>query len=326
MTISQARPKVSLRLSVTEHCQLGCLYCRPTPGSVDSKCTCASEPIPFDDVATFVRLIQSHFNVTKVHLTGGEPLLRPNLVQLIRSLADQKLDLALTTNAQCLKKHASALKRAGLKRVNVSLDSLNPATFANMTRGGDIKRTLAGIQKAIEAQLQPIKLNMTVLRGLNDHEIEDVARYGLRTGCEVRFLELMPIGPAQDRFDQFFVSAAEVQKRLTHAFALKPIPPKPGQSARRYWAQDSQGQRGILGQIAPYTRPFCQGCRRLRLTSTGRLITCLASGKAIDLSSWLRQKNARSERIVKEIVARELDAKCMRGPFDTSRSMVAVGG
>ena len=326
MTTSPVRPTVSLRLSVTERCQLGCLYCRPASGSSTSKCACVSDPISFDDIAHFVQLIQSHFSLSKVHLTGGEPLLRPNLAQLIRLLADQKLDLALTTNAQCLKKNASALKQAGLKRVNVSLDSLNPMTFAKMTRGGDVKRTLAGIQQAREVQLQPIKLNMTVLRGLNDHEIEDVAHYGLRTGCEVRFLELMPIGPAQDRFDQFFVSAAEVHKRLTREFTLKPISPKPGQSARRYVAQDAQGQKGILGQIAPYTHPFCQGCRRLRLTSTGQLITCLASGKAIDLSSWLRQRDSHSERIIKEIVTRELDAKCMRGSFDTSRSMVAVGG
>jgi cyclic pyranopterin phosphate synthase len=326
MTTSRARPTVSLRLSVTEHCQLGCLYCRPASGSSASKCARASEPISFDDIAYFVELIQNHFSLSKVHLTGGEPLLRPNLAQLIRLLADQKLDFALTTNAQCLEKHASPLKQAGLKRVNVSLDSLNPTTFANMTRGGDVQRTLAGIQKAKEVQLQPIKLNMTVLRGLNDHEITDVAHYGLRTGCEVRFLELMPIGPAQDRFDQFFVSAAEVHERLTHTFALKPIESKPGQSARRYLARDAQGQKGVLGQIAPYTHPFCQGCRRLRLTSTGQLITCLASGRAIDLSQWLRQRGPRSERIIREIVTRELDAKCMRGPFDTSRSMVAVGG
>jgi cyclic pyranopterin phosphate synthase len=326
MITSQARPTVSLRLSVTEQCQLGCLYCRPASGSNTPKCASASEPISFDDIAYFVRLIQNHFSLSKVHLTGGEPLLRPNLAQLIRLLTDQKLDLALTTNAQCLEQQAALLKQVGLKRVNVSLDSLNPATFANMTRGGDVKRTLAGIQQARDVQLQPIKLNMTVLRGLNDHEIEDVAHYGLRTGCEVRFLELMPIGPAQDRFDQFFVSAAEVHKRLTRVFTLNPIEAKPGQSARRYLARDSQGRKGVLGQIAPYTRPFCQGCRRLRLTSTGQLITCLASGNAIDLSQWLRQRNLRSERIIKEIVTRELNAKCMRGPFDTSRSMVAVGG
>ncbi len=326
MTTSRARPTVSLRLSVTEHCQLGCLYCRPAPGSSTSKCAKASEPISFDDIAYFVELIQSHFSLSKVHLTGGEPLLRPNLARLIRRLAGQKLDLALTTNAQCLKKQAAALKQAGLKRVNVSLDSLNPRTFANMTRGGDVKRTLAGIHQATEVQLQPIKLNMTVLRGLNDHEVEDVAHYGLRTGCEVRFLELMPIGPAQDRFGQFFVSAAEVHDRLARAFTLKPMEPKPGQSARRYLARDTQGQEGVLGQIAAYTRPFCQGCRRLRLTSTGQLITCLASGKAIDLNPWLQQRGPRSDRIIKEIVTRELDAKRMRGSFNTSRSMVAVGG
>ena len=326
MTTSPARPTVSLRLSVTERCQLGCLYCRPASGNSPSKCASASDPISFDDIAHFVELIQNHFSLSKVHLTGGEPLLRPKLARLIGLLTDQNLDLALTTNAQCLEKHASPLKQAGLKRVNVSLDSLNPTTFANMTRGGDVQRTLAGIQKAREVQLQPIKLNMTVLRGLNDHEITDVAHYGLRAGCEVRFLELMPIGPAQDRFDQFFVSAAEVHDRLAHTFDLKPIKPKPGQSARRYLTQNAQGQEGILGQIAPYTRPFCQGCRRLRLTSTGKLITCLASGKAIDLSSWLRHRDSHSEQIIKEIVTRELEAKCMRGSFNTSRSMVAVGG
>lgn len=326
MTSSTARPTVSLRISVTDRCQLGCLYCRPASGGHPSKCAGAPEPISVDDIAYFVHLIQSDFSLSKVHLTGGEPLLHPNLTELIQRLDSQGLDLALTTNAQCLKQHAVSLKQAGLKRVNVSLDSLNPITFANMTRGGDIQRTLAGIQKAKAVELQPIKLNMTVLRGLNDHEVEDVAHYGLSMGCEVRFLELMPIGPAQDRFDQFFVSATEVHKRLTQAFALTPVDPKPGQSARRYLARDAHGQEGVLGQIAPYTRPFCQGCRRLRLTHTGQLITCLASGHAIDLRPWLQKRDARSERMIREIVDRELKAKCMRGSFDTSRSMVAVGG
>lgn len=326
MITPPARPTVSLRLSVTDRCQLGCLYCRPASGGCPSQRGNASESISIDDIATFVHVIQDQFSLSKVHLTGGEPLLQPHLTELIRRLDNQGLDLALTTNAQCLEQHAASLKEAGLKRVNVSLDSLNPVTFANMTRGGDIQRTLDGIRKAKAVRLQPIKLNMTVLRGLNDHEIEDVAHYALRAGCEVRFLELMPIGPAQDRFDQLFVSATEVHERLTKAFALTPVDSKPGQSARRYLARDAQGQEGVLGQIAPYTRPFCQGCRRLRLTHTGQLITCLASGHAIDLRPWLQQRDARSERMIREIVDRELRAKCMRGSFKTRRSMVAVGG
>jgi len=280
----------------------------------------------FDDIAYFVKLIQRHFCLSKVHLTGGEPLLRPHLAELIHMLAGSGLDLALTTNGQCLEKHASALKRAGLRRVNVSLDSLSPTSFANMSGGGNVEHTLAGIRCALEVKLQPIKLNMTVLRGLNDQEIEAVARYGLDIGCEVRFLELMPIGPARDQFDRFFVSAAEIHDRLKKTFALKPLEPKPGQSARRYLARTAQGQAGILGQIAPYTHPFCKGCCRLRLTSTGQLITCLASGNTIDLSRWLQQPGPRSDHIIRQIVDRELDAKCMRGSFDTDRPMVAVGG
>jgi cyclic pyranopterin phosphate synthase len=318
--------QVSLRLSVTDHCQLGCMYCRPASGCAAPTSSKATDTLCFEDIAHFIELIQRHFCLSKLHLTGGEPLLKPNLTKLIRMLADKDLDLALTTNGQCLEKHASALKQAGLRRVNVSLDSLNPTTFANMTRGGDVERTLAGIRRAIEVQLQPVKLNMTVLRGLNDQEIEEVARYGLDLGCEVRFLELMPIGPAKDQFDRLFVSASEIHKRLEKAFTLKPMDSKPGQSARRYLARNAQGQEGILGQIAAYTRPFCKGCRRLRLTSAGQLITCLASGHSIDLSRWLRQPGLRSDHIVKQIVDRELDAKCMRGSFNTRQTMVAVGG
>ena len=326
MILSDTAKSVSLRISVTDRCQLACRYCRPATGCSTSMVSTESDPLSFEEVAGFVKLIQQHFSLSKVHLTGGEPLLKPNLSKLIRLLTDNGLDLALTTNGQCLEKHASALKQAGLGRVNISLDCLNPKTFANMTRGGKIEHTLAGIQKAIEVKLLPVKLNVTVLRGLNDHEIEEIARYGLSIGCEVRFLELMPIGPAKGEFDRFFISASEIHERLAQAFTLKPIDAKPGQSARRYLALNGQGQEGILGLIAPYTRPFCSGCRRLRLTSTGQLITCLASGHSIDMNQWLRHRGSRSDRKMLQIVNRELDAKCMRGSFQTPRTMVAVGG
>jgi GTP 3',8-cyclase len=324
MTSSHPTKAVSLRLSVTDRCQLACRYCRPASG-----CNASGnvpDPLCFEDIAYFVKLIQRHFCLSKVHLTGGEPLLKPRLTKLVRLLTDEGLDLALTTNGQCLKKHASALQQAGLGRVNVSLDSLHPQTFSNMTRGGNVEHTLNGIKRAKEVKLHPIKINVTVLRGLNDHEIEAIAQYGLSIGCEVRFLELMPIGPAKGDFDTYFVSASEIHKRLTQAFTLKPINATPGQSAQRFLAQTAQGQEGLLGLIAPYTRPFCAGCRRLRLTSTGQLITCLASGHSIDMSRWIRQRDSHSDRVILEIVNRELDAKCMRGPFHTSRTMVAVGG
>lgn len=325
MSPKAAKP-VSLRLSVTERCQLACMYCRPASGCDASAPSQVMDQISLEAIAYFVKLMQKHYSLSKVHLTGGEPLLKPDLAQLICMLADGDIDLALTTNGQCLERHALALKQAGLRRVNISLDSLNPATFSHMTGGGRVERTLAGIRQATAVQLRPIKLNMTVLRGLNDKEIEAVARYGLDIGCEVRFLELMPIGPAKDQFDRFFVSASEIHHRLKKAFTLKPVEPKPGQSAQRYLARSPQGQAGVLGQIAPYTRPFCQGCRRLRLTSAGQLIACLARGHSIDLSPWLRQPGLRSDNMIKQIVGLELDAKCMRGSFDTDRPMVAVGG
>ncbi len=326
MTASSSAKSVSLRISVTERCQLACKYCRPANGCNASLNSTGPNSLCFEDIAYFVKLIQRHFRLSKVHLTGGEPLLKPGLAELIRSLTDSGLDLALTTNGQCLEDRASALKQAGLGRINVSLDSINPRTFTNMTRGGKIEHTLAGIQKAIDVKLLPVKLNVTILRGLNDHEIEEIAQYGLSMGCEVRFLELMPIGPAKGEFETFFVSASEIHQRLARAFRLKSIESKPGQSARRYRARSAQGQEGILGLIAPYTRPFCNGCQRLRLTSTGQLITCLASGHSIDMNRWLRHRDPHSDRMMQQIVNRELDAKCMRGSFHTSRTMVAVGG
>ncbi len=326
MIASDLRQSVSLRISVTDRCQLGCLYCRPAQGPDALPCSPSRTTLDVQDIAYFVKLIRQQFRLSKVHLTGGEPLLEPRLSELVGTLAESGLDLALTTNAQCLAKYAGTLKQAGLRRVNVSLDSLNPVTFAHMTRGGDVAQTQAGIERALAVGLQPVKLNMTVLRGLNDGEIEAVARYGLALGCETRFLELMPIGPARDRFDSFFVSAAEIRLRLEKAFTLAPVHSQPGQSAQRFRTCNAQGQEGTLGLVAPYTHPFCQGCRRLRLTRGGQLVTCLASGHAIDLRRWIQQRDSRSARMITEIVKRELDAKCMRGSFHTHRTMVAVGG
>jgi GTP 3',8-cyclase len=234
--------------------------------------------------------------------------------------------LALTTNGQLLDTMALDLKQAGLPRVNISLDSLNAETFRYLTRGGELCHTLAGIEAALESGLSPVKLNVTVLRNVNDHEVVDIARYGLERGCEVRFLELMPIGPAADRFEEFFVPSTEVREELAEAFELESAPSLCGKSSVDYLARDAHGRKGTIGFISPQTVPFCRDCRRLRLTATGQLIGCLARGEGADIRRFLRDDDFSDNELLAEAICDALRLKRNGGPFRTTELMARVGG
>jgi len=315
---------VALRLSVTDRCDLGCCYCLP-PGGVLRRPR--SEILSFEEIARFVRAVGGEFGLSKVRLTGGEPLARRGLAGLVAMLAGEGApDLALTTNGQRLAAMALPLRRAGLRRVNVSLDSLDPATYAAISGGGDVRAVLAGIDAALAAGLVPVKLNAVVLRGVNDGGAVGLARFALERGCQVRFLELMPIGPARAFHAERFVPAAEVRARLAEAFALRALPHGPGQSSREFLADDGAGRRGTVGFIAPETERFCAGCRRLRLTSTGQVIACLARGQGALVREFLRDDSDSCRRGLVRAVAAALGAKRVRAGFRTPRPMVAVGG
>ncbi len=286
-----------------------------------------SDILRFEDIVRFVRTLKSSFGISKVRITGGEPLVRPGIVELIRLLSCEGIaDLALTTNGQQLADMAGDLKHAGLNRVNVSLDSLDEKIFWKLTGGGRLQRSLEGIQAALRNGLKPLKINMVVLRGVNDHEISSLARFGLEHGCQVRFLELMPIGCAKEKFDELFVGTQEIQQSLEKGFSLKEIASQPSQSSRNFQAWDRDGRKGIIGFISPTTKPFCQDCRRVRLTSTGQLIACLAKGSGPSVRKLLQDDTPRARRALRQLVSEQLCQKRSDREFHTHSPMVAVGG
>ena len=324
-TTKQRKNPVSLRISVTDRCQLRCLYCMP-PAEGNKKC-CHTDLLTFSEIMNFVNLLKSHYSISKIHITGGEPLVRNGIVELIKRLSTTEIcDIVLTTNGQLLVGMAKDLKRAGLRRVNISLDSLNPGNFYRLTGGGELHRTLAGIDAVIECGFSPIKLNTVVLNNINDNEVTDIAIYGIERNCQVRFLELMPIGVNAAHFHDLFVSSDEVNMRLAKRFELYALAEQSGGSSRNYIAHDSDGRTGIIGFISPYTSPFCGGCRRLRLKADGKLIGCLAHEKGFEIRSLLQDESSLNEFPLIEVVNSALNIKHKNRRFESCEAMVNIGG
>lgn len=312
-------PPVALRLAVTHACDLSCIYCTPVchPRSPE-----AYDRLALDDFLWFVRQTCQIFDVRKVHLTGGEPLLRDGLTALIHALATTGVpDLAVSTNGQRLALLSPALAHAGLHRVNVSIDSLRPDVYARITRGGKLDHVLNGISTARAAGLA-VKLNMVVLRGVNDDELVDYVHFAMAHHCEVRFLELMPIGCAREFFNTTYLPAAQFLARLANAFALVPQHVQPGQS-QRFLAYDAHGNACSIGIIASVSQPFCRGCHRLRLTANGALIGCLARPHKTDIVHLIRARDA------SRLAATLRDALLLKrydSSFHQPTSMLFIGG
>ena len=318
------RRPVSLRVSVTDRCSLRCTYCVPA-----RRVPVASpeDLLSDEEILRVVLALDAHFGLEQVRITGGEPLLRPDLDRLVSMLSEAGVpDLALTTNGQQLAGLAERLRRAGLKRVNVSLDSLEPRTFASITRGGLLERTLSGIAAAQAAGLKPLKLNMVVMRGRNDDEVVDLMRFAIEHDCQMRFLELMPIGEAAAGFEDLFVPTSEVQERLREDFTLVAMPAVHAETSRNFSVRDRSGRSAIAGFISPYSEPFCLGCRRLRLTSTGVLIGCLARAEGMSVVPLLRGDPGRNGTALIAAAARALDMKRRNGAYIQPRAMVRIGG
>lgn len=324
MSVSGKPQPVSLRLSVTDRCDLRCIYCLPPDGAT---LAAHDDVLRLEEIVEFVGIVQRRFGLTKVHLTGGEPLVRRGVVDLVRMLADADApDLAMTTNGLNLREMALPLRQAGLGRINVSLDSLQAETYRTLTRGGDLGRVLDGIAAAGLVGFEPVKFNTVVLRGINDREVVSIARFGMERGCAVRFLELMPIGVAQAGYEDRFVSSAEVRAQMASAFELRALPPVPGGSSRNYRAIDADGRQGVIGFISPCTEPFCAGCRRLRLTATGRLLGCLAQAEGPQVRLLLPTRTPEDEERLVEAVEQALRLKRSARRFDGQRLMGRVGG
>jgi len=285
------------------------------------------EVLKVEEMVRFVQILRRHFDLAKVRLTGGEPLVRRDVAALVAALAAEGIqDIALTTNGELLADAAAELRQAGLRRVNIHIDSLDAGTYRTLTRRGRLSRALAGLEAARRAGLVPIKLNMVVLRGVNDSEVVAMARFGLERGCEVRFLEVMPIGVAAVSHREWFVPSAEVRHRLASAFDLEPLPVVPGAPSRDVRARDTLGRSGLLGFISPCSQPFCSECRRLRLTSAGRLIGCLARAEGPDVSALLKAPHPGDEAGLLAAIDQALRLKLKDHCFADQRIMATVGG
>lgn len=309
-----------LRISVTDRCNLRCIYCMPEGGIVVRK---PEEILTFEEIKEIVKVSLS-LGINRVRITGGEPLIRRELIKLIDFLGTIVEDLSLTTNGILLGKYAHQLREKGLKWVNISLDSLKESRYRAITRGGDLRKVLRGIDESLEAGLHPVKVNMVVMRGTNEDEIIDFVKLIADRPLSVRFIEFMPSsGWSEERF----ISIAEVKRHCESLFSLHPTEEIGGGPAEYYSIENFPGK---IGFISPLSLKFCSCCNRLRLTSDGRLKPCLYSDVDIDLREALRGGATREELtlLLKMAVHRKPEEHHLETipPTLTEETMCQVGG
>ncbi|HUK03792.1 MAG TPA: GTP 3',8-cyclase MoaA [Burkholderiales bacterium] len=288
---TRGRPLRDLRISVTDRCNFRCTYCMPREVfGADYKFLPHAAILTFEEIARLARVFVG-LGVQKLRLTGGEPLMRKDVTELVAMLAPLGAELTLTTNGSALAKHAQALKDAGLDRITVSLDSLDDATFRAMNDADfPVDKVLDGISAAADAGFSPLKINMVVKRGVNDHQIVEAARYwrthGKPGGHILRFIEFMDVGSTNGWRMDDVVPSAEVVRRVAQVFPLEPAEPNyAGEVAERWRYQDGAGEIGVISSV---TQAFCASCNRMRLSTEGSLFTCLFAHQGHDLKALLR--------------------------------------
>ncbi|MGM0556480.1 MAG: GTP 3',8-cyclase MoaA [Myxococcota bacterium] len=281
------RAHTALRVSVTDRCNLRCRYCMPADGV---------EFLPREDVLSYEQLtraivVGNRLGIRRIRITGGEPLLRRDLAKFVAMIREQTdvEDISLTTNGLLLDRHAQALADAGLDRINVSLDSMQPERFETITRFGGIEKVWSGIEAASEAGLSPIKINALILEGFNEDEIPAWIDLVRRRDVTVRFMELMPVGANSLRELGSFYDLTKLRERLEESHGIAPADGKVhvGNGPARYWKAD--GWAGALGFITPMSNRYCNTCSRLRLTCTGELRSCLAFDDHVKLEHAIRR-------------------------------------
>ena len=276
-----------LRVSVTDQCNLRCIYC--TPREIGDKLPC-SELLNYEELLRVIKLAVK-LGIRKVRLTGGEPLVRKNIISFIRRLAaiDGLDDIRLTTNGVMLAKYAADLFDAGIRKLNISLDTMQRERFAKITGADRFEQVWQGINLAQSLGFSPVKLNMVALRGINDDELVDFARLSLTHALQVRFIEFMPIGDATIWGEERYISSEEIKERISVLGELVPVETaRMDGPARIYRFRQAVEDRGSVGFISPISHKFCDQCNRLRLTSEGKLRSCLLSDKETDLKVILR--------------------------------------
>jgi cyclic pyranopterin phosphate synthase len=315
------RPINYLRISVTDRCNLRCVYCMPAEGiSLMSH----NDILTYEEIHTVARSA-AELGINKLRLTGGEPLVRSGLPRLIEMLAQIEGidDISLTTNGVLLGRYAAELKQAGLRRINISLDTLKPDRFELITRyGSELGEVLAGIEVARGVGLSPVKLNTVVMAGINDDELLDFAAKTITEERHVRFIELMPFVD-----NPRFVSAGEMRKRLEPLGELTPCLPAVGNGPAKYFRLPNA--RGTIGFITPISEHFCFQCNRMRLTADGKLRPCLLSDYEVDLKSPLREGISSSglgELFKQAVAGKPLRHQLAEGHVPKQRPFSQVGG
>jgi GTP 3',8-cyclase len=323
---SWSREIKSVRVSVTDKCNFRCRYCMPAEGL---EWLPREEVLSFEETARVVALLAA-MGVEEVRLTGGEPLVRRDLPLLVEMLAQTPgvNDLSLTTNGVLLDRFAAPLVRAGLKRLNVSLDSLSHVRFAEITRRDALDRVLAGLEEAERhPELRPIKVNCVAIRGFTEEEVPALAELARRKPYLVRFIEFMPLDADEAWRDDDVLTGGEIRALIEERWPLEEIPAKPSSTARRFRFADGAGE---IGFVNPVSEPFCSSCDRIRLTADGQLRTCLFSRREWDLKTPLREgaSDEQVARLIRFAVRhKELKHKISDPGFvRASRSMSQIGG
>ncbi|MFQ5645836.1 MAG: GTP 3',8-cyclase MoaA [bacterium] len=308
-----------LRISVTDRCNLRCNYCMPQSGI---QLADPHEILSYEEIIRILQVMVS-LGTTKVRITGGEPLIRRNILKLIADIAAIKeiTDLSLTTNATMLADFAGSLKKNGLGRVNISLDSLKEERFFKLTGGGSLHKVRQGIEAAIKAGLTPIKINVVVMKGVNDDELGDFLEMADELSLEVRFIEYMPIIKSDRALNRFIASQKIFEKVKAHYRLLPLLSGRESGCARRY---EIAGRRGKAGFISPISQPFCGSCNRMRLTANGFLRACLYSEDELNVKEALRSDSGDLPALIKEYVLKKKVQKPQVHEF--KREMWGIGG
>jgi cyclic pyranopterin phosphate synthase len=327
LTDKYGRRISDLRISITDRCNYKCVYCRSGNDGPQ---------FPEMPIADYLRMARvfAGLGITKVRLTGGEPLLRKGLVEMVRELARMQtveggpLDIAITTNGHLLAEMAQPLADAGLTRVTVSMDAVEPELFARITRvPNGYERVLAGIRAAQSAGLNPVKINCVLMRGFNDDQITAFGKFARAEGVAVRFIEFMPLEEDRVWTPDIVVPLKEIVRRMAEFMPLREIGHARSETARRYQFEDGVGEIGI---IAPVSQPFCGHCSRIRVTSDGKIRTCLFSVREHDLASLMRDGAGEEEMadFIREAVAHKEERHHIgeAGFIPASRTMVHIGG
>ncbi|KRQ86421.1 Cyclic pyranopterin monophosphate synthase [Caloramator mitchellensis] len=306
-----------LRVSVTDRCNLRCVYCMPDDGIQKLE---HEEILSFEDILKIIRA-SAELGIKKIRFTGGEPLVRKGIENLIyeTSKINGIDDIAITTNGTRLYDMAGDLKRAGLNRVNISLDTLKADRFKNITRLGNIDDVFRAIDKSLAIGLEPIKVNMVVIRGVNDDEVFDFVKLADENPLHIRFIEVMPIGEGE-RFKDGYISSDDLIRSISN---LTEIETGQNSTARVF---ERQGAKGTIGFISPLTCKFCTGCNRIRLTSTGTIKPCLHSKEEIDLKDFLRDERHLKAILEHTIFNKPLEHHLEEAISQSQKKMFQIGG